>query len=422
LSQPFIRDRFTWLAYIMLAYYAYMQATLGPLVPFLRDEVEFDYTRSGLYVGALAIGMATAGLTGGRLARRWGRSRLFWGGGAGMALGAILLVAGRTLEVTIISTFLMTLFGSYLLVMIQSMLSDRHAENRAFALTEVNVFAVIGASAAPLLVAFGEERQLSWRLALFVGIVVWLLMTIWARRRIALPQNQLEAIHKSPESVLTPPLCTRRGLRSGGVRFLNRYSAKSAKNRNLPRVFWAYALVVFFSVSVEWCMLFWASTYMETVVGLSKELAATSVALFTIAQVIGRAAGSWLTRRYTPGNLLLIAGFVIIMGFPLFWLGRAPLVNALGLFLCGLGVANLYPLTLSLTSAVGVVNPDAASGYTSMSSGLAILITPQLLGIVADRVGIQSAYGIVAPLAIAIIAVTLYANRQAGKHTQQQII
>ena len=95
----------------------------------------------------------------------------------------------------------------------------------------------------------------------------------------------------------------------------------------------------------------------------------------------------------------------------MFWLGRVPLVNALGLFVCGLGVANLFPLTLSLTSTVGVTNPDAASGLTSMASGLAILLTPQLLGIVADRIGIQTAYGIVAPLGIAIIVVTLYANR-----------
>ena len=165
-------------------------------------------------------------------------------------------------------------------------------------------------------------------------------------------------------------------------------------------------------------MIFWASTYMEKVAGLSKELAATSVALFTIAQVIGRASGSRLTRRYRPANLLLFAGAIIIVGFPLFWLGRTPFINALGLFLCGLGVANLYPLTLTLASAVGITNPDAASGYTSMSSGLAILIVPQVLGIVADQTSIQTAYGIVAPLALAIIGVTLYANRQAARYIQ----
>ena len=397
MSQPFVRDRFTWLAYLLLAYYAYLQATLGPLVPFLRDELHFNYTVSALYVSVYAIGMATAGLTGSKLARRLGRPFLFWGGGLGMAIGAILLSLGRSPEITIACTLFMALLGSYLLVMIQSTLSDRHGANRAFALTEVNVFAVIGASAAPLLVAFGEEHGMTWRLALYIGVIVWILLALWARKRIELPSSPIAAPTSSQPAL------------------------KSTRTRSLPRIFWAYAMVVFFSVSVEWCMLFWASTYMETVVGLSKELAATSVALFTIAQVVGRAAGSWLTRRYAPGILLLIAGAIIIIGFPLFWLGRTPLANALGLFLCGLGVANLYPLTLTLASGVGVANPDAASGYISMSSGVAILITPQILGIAADRVGIQSAYGIVAPLAIAIIAVTLYANRQAEKRIQQQI-
>jgi fucose permease len=181
-------------------------------------------------------------------------------------------------------------------------------------------------------------------------------------------------------------------------------------------------LVIFFSVSVEWCMVFWASTYMETVVGLSKETAASSVALFTLAQFVGRAAGSRFTRRYSTSSLLLIAGAIVLIGFPLFWLGRTPIVNAVGLFVCGLGVANLFPLTLSLTSTVGVNNPDAASGLTSMGSGLAILLTPQILGIIADQVGIQIAYGIVAPLGIAIIVVTLYANKLARRRAANALV
>jgi fucose permease len=71
-----------------------------------------------------------------------------------------------------------------------------------------------------------------------------------------------------------------------------------------------------------------------------------------------------------------------------------------------------------LTSAVGISNPDAASGLTSMSSGLAILLMPQILGVIADRADIQIAYGIVAPFAIAIIIMTFYANRLAHQHEQ----
>lgn len=386
MNPPFIRDRFTWLAYFMLSYYAFILSVLGPAVPFIRTELTMNFTVSALYMSAFAAGMVVAGFTGARVIKRFGRTTLFWGGGLGMALGGIALTLSRSSEIGIISAFFMAVLGSYLLVVVQSALSDLHGNNRAFALTEANVFAVLAASAAPLAVSFGESRGLTWRVAIYVGVAFWGLAFIWTRRRIGLPVSHGHAEQAAPSEV---------------------------KSKKLPRAFWPYWFVVFFSVAVEWCIIFWASTYMEMVVGLSKEMAATSVSLFTVAQFLGRVIGSWLTRRYPPGKLILIAGTIVMLGFPMFWLGRVPLVNAIGLFVCGFGVANLFPLALSLTSTVGIQNPDAASGLTSMSSGLAILITPQILGILADQIGIQSAYSIVAPLGISIIFVTLYANKHA---------
>ena len=370
----------------MLGYYAFILSVIGPAVPFIRNELKINYGDSALYISAFAAGMFTAGLTSTWVTRRFGRSRLFWGGAALMAVGVVALTFARSLPFGVISSFFASLLGSYLLVTIQSSLSDRHADNRAFALTEANVFAVLAASAAPILVGLGEAQGWTWRVAIYAGVVVGGVVIFWAWRRIRLPQPDQHAAQTV-------------------------HAAASNRHGRLPLLFWVYWVVVFFSVAVEWCVIFWASTYMETVVGLSKEAAASSVALFSIAQFVGRAAGSWLTRRFASANLLLIASVVVLVGFPMFWLGRTPVVNALGLFVCGLGVANLFPLTLSLTSAVGVNNPDAASGFTSMASGLAILITPQLLGIAADRIGIQSAYAIVLPLAVAITLVTLYANR-----------
>jgi predicted MFS family arabinose efflux permease len=394
-NQPFVRDRFTWLAYFMLSYYAYIIAVLGPAVPFLRRELNINYTVSAFYISAFAAGMVGAGLTNAWMARRFGRSALFWGGGLFMALGTVALTLGQSAEVGIVSVFLFGLLGSYLLVTVQSTLSQLHGKNRAYALTEANVFAVLAASAAPLAVGIGEAQGWTWRVAVYIGLAVFGLAFIWARPRISLPVVRQDA------SVA---------------------QVSSTQHGKLPRAFWAYWMVVFFSVAVEWCVIFWASTYMETVVGLSKEAAASSVALFTVGQFIGRAAGSWLTRRYSSGNLLLIAGAIVLIGFPFFWLGRTPIVNAFGLFVCGLGVANLFPLGLSQTSAVGINNPDAASGLTSMSSGIAILLTPQILGIVADRLDIQTAYGIVAPIAIAVIVMTLYANKLARQHEQTLVL
>jgi len=76
-ATSFTRDRFTWLAYGMLAYFAYMQAALGPLMPFLRDELHLSYTVSGLHLSAFALGMVLAGSLGDHLVQWWGRKVVF---------------------------------------------------------------------------------------------------------------------------------------------------------------------------------------------------------------------------------------------------------------------------------------------------------------------------------------------------------
>jgi fucose permease len=298
-----------------------------------------------------------------------------------MALFALLLTLGRQSIVTIACAFFMAYTGSFLLVMIQATLSDRHGERRAIAITEANILASVTAAIAPLVIGFGQASGLTWRLVLYVSAAVCVVAFILSGR-VALP---LQPIAKADSHLQKP----------------------------LPKSFWAYWLVVFIGVSIEWCMILWSSSFLIEVVGLDKNLAATSVSLFFAANVVGRAAGSYLTRRFETGKLLLIAVAIVIVGFPIFWLPRLPLLNLVGLVLCGLGVANLFPLTLSAATSTAPEQANAASARVSLSSGLAILIAPQILASTADLIGLQYAYGIVVLLLAAAISVTLYANRLA---------
>ncbi|MCI0351309.1 MAG: hypothetical protein L0Z53_17945, partial [Acidobacteriales bacterium] len=115
----FVRDRFTWLAYCMLAYYAYMQAAVSQVMLFLSEELDLNYTIRGYHLSAFALGMVLVGISADRVAQRFGRRTAFWAGGLGMALGAVLLAAGRHAIVTIAASFAMGFLGTYLLVMIQ---------------------------------------------------------------------------------------------------------------------------------------------------------------------------------------------------------------------------------------------------------------------------------------------------------------
>lgn len=375
-TSSFVRDRFTWLAYFMLAYYAYLQASLGPLMPFLSDELDLNFTVSGFHLSAFAVGMVLAGLGGDAIAARIGRRTALWGGGLGMALGSLLLIIGTSPIVTIAGTLIMGTIGSLLLVMVQATLSDRHLERRASALTEANIAASIFAAFAPVMIGLGQILGTGWRTAIVAGVALWLIL-FFVFRDAPLPAEVED----------NAPL-----------------SGQKQSKKPLPSTIWAYWMVIFLSVSIEWCIVFWGASFLEIEVGLRKVDASTTMSAFFIAMIVGRVIGSRLTSIARSVTLLLLAVSLVLIGFPLFWLANETALNVIGLFLVGLGVANLFPLTLSAASNAAPTQSNKVSARISLGAGTAILITPQILGSLADQHGIAGAFVIVGIFAIVVAA------------------
>ena len=380
---PFARDRFTWLAYLMLGFYAYLEAALGPLMPFLRSELHLSYTVGSLHFSAFAMGTILGGLMSDRVLRRWGRGLGFWGGAAGMAFGAILLVLGRLAALTIAGAFVMGGLGGLVLVTIQATLADRHGERRAIALTESNIVASAAATLVPLCIGGFQNIGLGWRAALYLMTPVLLLLAL-CFRRVPLP-----AAHQSSVGAL-------------------------ASSRALPSAFWAYWAVVVLAVSIEWCIIFWGANFLVSVVGLNEVIASTIMSVFFLAELLGRGAASWLTRRASSARLLVAALLLTMVGFPIFWLAPFAPLNIFGLFLAGLGIANLFPLTLSIAVGIRPEQSNVASARISLGIGIALLVAPLALGWAADHIGIQEAYSLVAVLLLLALIVTLAASRIAG--------
>src|SRR4051812_11496574 len=80
--EPFRRDRLTWVAYSVLAWFAYLQAAPGLVVGHLRDELGLSYSTGGLHVAAFACGSMIAGVVASRLERALGRRTLLWSAAA----------------------------------------------------------------------------------------------------------------------------------------------------------------------------------------------------------------------------------------------------------------------------------------------------------------------------------------------------
>ncbi len=383
----FVRTRFTWVAYILLGYYSYMQSSVGPLMPFLSTELHMSYTVEGLHFSAFALGAILVGLSGDRMTRLFGRRRIFWGGASGMAVGAIALVLSHHPVLTLLSILVMGYAGNLLLMTIQSTLSDQYREQRSVALTEANVVASIAASLAPLGIGGLQSIAPGWRSALILMVIVFLLIFL-LERSIPLPGNA--QMMETPSSVPLRPL-------------------------HFPLAFWAYWVVVLLGVAIEWCIVYWGANFLALGGELSKSAAASLLSLFFLAAIVGRLVGSRLARRFAGSRLILLAFCLTACGFPIFWLAPFAPLRLVGLFITGLGVANFWPSGIALTLGTIPQHPDAASARLALGSGLAALIAPFALGWLADHVGIQKAYSVVAFLLLLMLLMLAIANRLAKR-------
>jgi fucose permease len=381
-SKPgFIRYRTTWLAYIMLAYMSYAPSTIGPMMPFLRSELNLSYTLGGFLLSISASGMVLAGLIGDRMARVFGRRAVFWGGAVGASFGAVFLALSRTVMISLPAVFIMGLSAGLVQVMIQAILVDLHGESRTVALTEANIAASLSTCLAPLIVVEFQRLGLGWRSGLYL-VVLFLLIII--------SQFWLSPI-PNPNPI-------------------NSTNRRVSQDK-LPRVFWLFWIIVFLVVSIEWSLMVWGADFLVSVIGLSKINASMTMSGFLGAYVLGRVIGSRLTRFMQGHIILFISLGVTLVSFPLFWLSRTPLLNLIGLLFAGMGVANLYPLAMSLAIGIDSRQANLASARISFGAGLAIFVAPLSLGNLADRLGIQNAYGIVVLLIGLAIVITYVAMR-----------
>ena len=385
MSHTFHRDRYTWLAYLLLAYYGYFLNILGPITPFLKAELALSYTVSSLHFTAFAVGILIVGLFGHLLIDRIGRAPSLWLGAFGLSLGAFLLLAGRSSLVTIGASFFMGLVGSLILVLVPTVLSDQHGELRAVALSEANVVASLVSAAAPLMVGWSSHLPVGWRLSL--GLVAFAPLLLWLGFRQAAP----------PPSAAPP------------VPDVIASAAKQSpiSPEPLPPLFWVYWVALVLAVSVEFCMISWSADYLENSLRMPKVAAAQSVSLFFVAMIVGRLLGSRLVRSFSVHRVIVVSILVAGLGFWLYWTAAAVAFGLLGLFVTGLGVAGLYPLLLSLAISVAGPNAVQAGARATLASGVAILALPLVLGRLADQLGIHSAYSVVGVLLVAVFLIVL---------------
>ena len=377
-TTEFRRDRLSWVAYLMLAWFAYLQAAPGLVIGHLRDELGLSYSAGGLHVAAFAAGSIVAGIVSAPAERAVGRRTLLWSSSAVMGAGTVGLTVGRAVEVTVGSVLVMGVGGGLLLTLIQAALADHHGEHRAVALAEANTAAgvayllLIGSLSVAAVVDAG------WRVALLASLVV---------PELAFSRNRRLVI-EAPQQ------------------------AHGTLGR-LPPVFWVATAVLFCATAAEWCITAWGATYVEDATGVTTDTAVALMGGYFGGVVAGRLLGSRLARRHEPSLLLALALAVAATGFALLWPATTAAPALAGLALLGIGLGNLFPMAVSLAVALAPGLAALASGRAVATASSAVLVAPLTVGTLADATSLGTALGIV-PVLLVLAAAGLAVVRRAA--------
>jgi FSR family fosmidomycin resistance protein-like MFS transporter len=354
-----------------------VSAVFTPLLPYIRETLAIDYTRTGLLVAAFNISYGVGQFPGGWLADRWGFARLVTIGISGVALCGIL--AGLSPSFWFLAAVLgiMGVLGGGYHPAASPLISTRVAETfrgRALGIHQT------GGSAswflAPL-IAGGIAEALGWRGAFLAVSVPTLLFGLLLY--ILLNRNPSEEISSETEED------------EGGV--MGRLGSM------LPVM-----LLSIINQFMVFSVLTFVPLFIVDHLGGSKAAGAVMLSIANSAGLWAGLLGGFLSDRI--GKVPIIVAPAVIAGPLIYLLGQATLAWSIYpvLLLLGMSQYMVMPVTESylITHSPKKRRSTFMGLYYALSRGGPGLAAP-VIGILIDRYRFQTAFLAVAGFMVAVL-------------------
>lgn len=369
------RNRFTWTAFGALFAFGYLNAVLGPSLPYIRSAEGISYIVGAAHQAAIAAGGGMAGLLSTRDRLPLGRRPAIAGGLGGAALAGLAVGYGDTPAVTIAAALLMGCLATLALIRVWAALADAHGPRRAVAMSEGEVAVSFAGIVTPLVIGGLAGTGASWRFAFVIGAAIVASAVLLVGRA------------DVPEPLRGPPQKPRhRGLQPSLV-------------------------IVVGIVALEFALSFWLASYLNESVGLARNTAVALVSVLYAANLAGRFVASRLARTQSPERLLLIAMAVVLCGLPCLLAATDAPVAMTGIVVAGAGIGALFPLTSSLHVQATAGTADSALGQILSVAAIGQLGGPLLAGAIAQAVTLRAGLLVMLPALLALAAIGLAAHR-----------
>lgn len=347
---------------------------IGAILPSIIKEAGISFLAAGGLLSVMAIGNLSSSFIFPVMVPIMGKKR---------AITLVTLFVPTSLMVLSLLPPLPVMYAVMLLygftrgcitILNNAAVNDIYGDSATGKLNILHCTFAIGAFLAPLLTAMMMKLGFGWRVTLYMIVVLTIISAIsygtMNYNLINEAQKEIEKRKSKTKSTV-----------AGNKGFLRSFA------------FYCIAFILFFYLGVENCINGWFVTYLQNTGVMSAEFATTLVSLTWLVIMGGRLLCAAMSKKVHRSTILLINSIgSAVCFFILIKVNSLPLVTAsllgLGFFLSGIYptcIANAGPLIQGSTLGMSLLTAISAMGG---------IITPQIVGGVADRVGIVAAISI----------------------------
>ena len=362
-------------AYLTQAAISYSFYVVGAATAFVAAALSLSDTQAGLHSSAMAVGMIVAGSAGERFDRAAGVRPVQYAAMAVLALSLGALAWAPALWVTLAGSLGIGLGAGTMFGHVNQTLGAGGGVTARVRLTRGALVAKSSQLMVPLAIAVGIAVGLDWRFVAVPVLAFVGLLAVWMRR--------------SADGAIV--------------------------HTDLGRLPWAYWLPWILTVSVialEFFVLVWGGPLIQRQAGVSLADATLTISALIAGMIAGRGLMSLAALARLDPMLVIRAGVIVtFVAVLLPWWSGEYLLGVAGMLLAGFGIGILYPPAASIALAAVPDQPAAASSRLTLAAGLAILVAPLLLGIIADVSDIATAWLLVPGVCLAVLLLTVPVER-----------
>ena len=351
---------------------------IGSILPMMKEEYGFSYQISGFLISAHSVGNMAAGLFAGLIPLTIGLKRSLMVLNPLTFIGfALTLVTGN--PYVLIVALLLTGLGRGSVSNYNNHAVSALSGGSSAPLNALHGFFAIGAVTAPFLALicsrlFGNS---GWRAALYVVIALGVV------------------------SIIT----------SGFMKMDSISYEKSERSGNSfgflkEKLFWHTIFIMFFYLCVEASIMGWMVTYYTDSGVVQESSAQLLTSLLWIVILLGRFGCSALGGRMSSAKLIRMLSTGIVVFLVVLVMSRSLVPMLIGTIGLVLSLSGMYGTTVSNAGDVFGRYPLAMSIFITLTNPGSI-ITPSIVGAVAESTGIRFGMGVLLIPAVVLLVLAL---------------